>query len=124
MNSMQEAIEEGLSIALDIAKDEIDAQTPEDTRELVGNNSKSEIYVTWKEMLWTIYNTTAYAKVVEYGLSWRAFNYHKPKWEVFYRGVGARMYSKARHDPDVTKRIKSAIANKISLYNRSRNNGK
>jgi hypothetical protein len=124
MSSMNQAIEEWVNIALDIAKDEIDSQTPEDTRELVGNNSKSEIYVNSKNIWWSIYNTTPYAKIVEYGVTWIPMNYHKPKWQVMYRWVGARMYSKARHDPDVTKRIKWSIAYHINLYIKSLNNGK
>jgi hypothetical protein len=77
---------------LEVAKKSIDDKTPEDTRELVGNN---EIESAREEqggvITGAVVNTTSYAIYVEFGAfkgsdetpyeqrDGRSYNYHKPK---------------------------------------------
>lgn len=78
----------------DLAKELIDAKTPEDRRILVGNNEKKPTVREGGVVVWSVENTTPYAPYVEYGVQGKSYNYHKPKWEIFHKGVGAGMYAR------------------------------
>ena len=88
--------------ALVLIKRRIDEKTPEDTKELVGNNNIIKAEKFWSKIIWKVQNKTGYAIYVEY---WRSkiggvpkvgvsFKYNKPKGTIFSEGVGARMFSR------------------------------
>lgn len=78
----------------DLAKERIDEKTPEDTKILVGNSERKPTRRESWRAIWEVENSTPYASYVEYGVQGKEYNYHKPKDAVFYKGVGAGMYSR------------------------------
>lgn len=80
---------------LQILKKDTDKNTPEDTRRLIGNNKIEHPKRVGGKIIGRLYNETHYAYWVEIGVGLKQYNYHKPKGKVFYRGVGARMFTKA-----------------------------
>ena len=72
--------------AVQILKDNIDSKTPEDTKKLLQNNRIKYAQLIWNRIVGSVYNETDYAYFVEYWVSWRSYNYHKPKGNVFFRG--------------------------------------
>ena len=81
--------------ALIFLKEEIDKKTPEDSKELLGNNQIEAPHIEGNKLVWSVYNDTPYGVYVEYWVWWRSYNYHKPKWRVFYNWEWARMFTRA-----------------------------
>lgn len=76
------------------AKALADANTPEKSGELIKNNVVEPAKIEGGRIVARLVNSTPYALFVEYGLG-RAFKYHK-RGSVFFVGIGARMFTKAR----------------------------
>lgn len=66
----------------------INANTPEKSRKLIGNNKFSS---NRAELKFKVYNYTPYAKYVEYWVRWLSYNYHK-NGNIYYTGVWAWMF--------------------------------
>lgn len=75
----------------DIVLDKINEKTPEDTKELLWNNQRSEIIENGDKLYSRVFNDTEYAPYVEYWV-WREFKYNKPKWKIFFTWIWAWMY--------------------------------
>lgn len=75
-------------------KNSIDNKTPEDTKTLLWNNDISEATQIWNTIIWSIFNTTKYWIFVEYWVWWNKYKYNKPKWNIFYKWVWARMFTR------------------------------
>jgi hypothetical protein len=82
-----------MNISLNVLKASIDAKTPEDSKTLIWNNKIEHAKIVGDTVVWKVVNDTEYAELVELGV-WLPFNYHKPKGKVFYRGSGARMFTR------------------------------
>lgn len=89
-------------------KQQIDDRTPEDTKKLVGNNELIPVTRSWSITRGGVINRTPYAAYVEFGVYGKEYRYNKPKWFIFYKGVGARMYTRAKDDSD--KQVRDIIA--------------
>jgi len=78
----------------------VKSRTPEDTRNLVTWIWKSEQIFTWTKLLQKVYDKKwlKYTKFVEYWVWWKPFNYHKPKWSVFFVAVWAWMFRRTYFD--------------------------
>lgn len=81
--------------SLQIIKSEVDANTPEDTGNLVASNKIEEARQEWNRIVWRVVNETEYAKFVEYWVWGKTYKYNKPKWRIFHIWIGARMFTKA-----------------------------
>lgn len=86
-----------------------DSQTPEDTWNLLMNNKAKPVKKDWIKLETWLKNDTEYAPYVEYWVQGRVFNYHKPKWVVFYRWVWMWTYAKTKIH--LEKNIKKYIDN-------------
>lgn len=75
--------------------DELKRLTPEDTRNMLWSYEVEHAKIEWDIIVWTIKNKADYAIYVEYWVGWLQFNYHKPKWNVFYRWIGNRTFARA-----------------------------
>jgi hypothetical protein len=91
---LTEALKDGVNRATETLKKEIDRLTPEDTGRLLANNKTKQAVSQGDKVTGAVVNDTEYAGYVEYGVG-RKFNYHKPKGSVAYRGIGARMFTRA-----------------------------
>lgn len=89
-----EAAKAGVDAATDRLKLEIDRLTPEDTGRLLAGNRVKRATEKPGGASGAVVNNTPYAQYVEYGLG-RPFKYHKPKGVVAFRGIGARMFTRA-----------------------------
>jgi len=69
--------------------------TPEDTKTMLNAYRIEEIKDEWNRIIGTISNDTDYAIQVEYWVDWLMFNYHKPRWSVFYTWVWNRTFARA-----------------------------
>jgi hypothetical protein len=110
-NAINDSIINWINTSLSILKNAIDSHTPEDTRTLLWNNKINRASnISWT-IKWSVENNTEYAIYVEYWVRWKSFNYHKPKWSVFYSWVWARMFSKALDEKksEIINIIKSNI---------------
>lgn len=95
-------IEEAMFEALSLWKNRLEEKTPEDKRDLVKWYDIQPLEKDWDIIKGTILNNVPHWIYVEFWLSkeewiptwWKKFNYHKPKWVVFYRWVWARMVTK------------------------------
>lgn len=112
IRKIETQITEWVSKGLDILQQEIDKRTPEDTKTLLSNNKKIWPVKTLTTIGWSIENDTEYAFFVEFWVRNRVYNYHKPKWTVFYQWVGARMFTRARDDNET--RIRNIINEALS----------
>jgi len=83
-------IDEGLKIL----KDEVDRNTPEDTKTLLWNTEIFPATQFWDTITWEVSNSTDYVWFVEFWV-WKDYNYHKPKWTVFKKWTWARMFTQA-----------------------------
>ena len=96
-------VESKLLLALEYLKNEVDENTPEDTKTLLKNNKIDEIFKVWTKIIWSISNDTEYAQYVEYWVG-RNFNYNKPKGSIFYTWVWARMFTRTfENDVNIKK---------------------
>jgi hypothetical protein len=84
------AIREWLNILLA----ELKKNTPEDTKEMLKSYKVVDVQKKWDTYIWVIGNTAKHSIYVEY---WRdkVFNYHKPKWSVFYRWVWNKTFQRS-----------------------------
>lgn len=83
--------------------EKVKAQTPEDTWELQNNNKTQPITESWWIISWWLINETPYWPYVEYWVNWKSYNYYKSGWRKnwwtpFYRGIWARMFTKAQFE--------------------------
>ena len=93
-------------------KKSIDAKTPEDTFKLIKNNKVRQAKVVWKTVVWSIYNNTEYALIVEEWVRGRKYNYYKDWWRrkwwtPFWIDEWARMFERWLED------TKDYILNKL-----------
>jgi hypothetical protein len=89
-----DAAKAGVDAATARLKLEIDRLTPEDTGRLLSANRTKPATQRPNAVVGAVVNNTPYAQYVEYGLG-RSFNYHKPRGVVAFRGIGARMFTRA-----------------------------
>ena len=75
-----------------LAEQSINDKTPEDTKTLLGNNTRVPTRREWTSVIAEITNNTPYAPHVEYGIRGKKYRYNKPKWTIFYEWVGAWMF--------------------------------
>jgi len=100
--------------ALEFLKEDIDKKTPEDTKTLLKNN-KIQQATSWGWLIsWSVYNDAPYAWFVEYWVKWWWYNFHKPKWNIFYVAPaweGAAMFRRATDEKrdEVNNIIKKAV---------------
>lgn len=83
-----------ISKAIDILEKELKALTPEDTKEMLRSYVK-QLKTTDSEVIGQVWNTSKHAIFVEYGVEGKQYNYHKPKWNVFYKWVWNRTFARA-----------------------------
>ena len=81
--------------ALPILLEELKRLTPEDTREMLNSFVVNNATIEWNSVVGIIWNDADHAIYVEYWANWLAYNYHKPKWTPFYRGVWNRTFARA-----------------------------
>ena len=118
-DDIEQLITEGIDEVMEFAKTKLEEKTPEDTQTLLKWYEIQETKRTGTLITGTVLNRVPYGIYVEYGLSkeeWiptggRPFNYHKPKWVQFYRGVGARMVTKT-YDQD-QEEMSKILENKV-----------
>ena len=110
-NIIEKSLIDWVNKWLEILKNTIDSKTPEDTKTLLWNNKIKQAVPVWWVIKWSVENTTEYAIFVEYWVRWRDYNYHKPKWSVFYTWVWARMFARSLDEKrqEITSVIKSNI---------------
>ncbi len=84
------AIREWLNILLL----ELKKNTPEDTKEMLRSYKVIDVQKRGDTYVGVIGNSADHAIYVEYWQD-RIFNYHKPKWSVFYRGVWNRTFQRS-----------------------------
>jgi phage host-nuclease inhibitor protein Gam len=84
-----------VSKALPVLLEELKRLTPEDTKEMLDSFKTDQLLITTDTVTWTITNTSWHAIFVEYWVNWLTYNYHKPKWSVFYKWVGNRTFARA-----------------------------
>ena len=67
--------------------------------------------VNWNEVKWKVYNDTEYWIYVEYWVSWKAYNYNKPKWSIFFTWIWDRMFTRSFDEKkkEITKNITNAL---------------
>ena len=92
----EQKVFDAVNESLDLAKAELESRTPEDKKKLVKWYKKIKPTKTGDVISWKIENKVKYWIYVEYWVWGRKFNYHKPKWKVFYKGIWARMLTKTK----------------------------
>lgn len=107
---------------LKILKQSVNDKTPEDTLTLLGNNEIIGPIQQGSIIMWEVKNETPYATYVEYGIPGKKYNYHKPKWTVMYRWVGARMFTRTKLEKE--KEILALVKSNINKTIISLNNDK
>lgn len=109
--SVIKAVTQAVNAGVDELKNNIDSKTPEDTKTLLGNNKIKKASLSGEQITASVSNDTEYAQYVEYGIWWRKYRYNKPKGNVFYTGVGARMFTRASDESQdkITKDITTAL---------------
>jgi len=89
-----DVVNETLSGALEYAR----AISPTDTSEYINSHTKVDAQVSWEIVKGSIRNDSEHANIVEDGVLWRSYNYHK--WPprnastVIYTWVGNRTYQR------------------------------
>ena len=91
----QKALERGMRKALLVLLEELKRLTPEDTKKMLASYRVVWVRQEGDKIIGTIWNDAEYAIYVEYWVKWKAFNYHKPKWSIFYSGVGNKTFARA-----------------------------
>ena len=104
-STIRERAESAMRRSLEELKEKIDEYTPEETYNLIKNNQIREGKWSGDRLVGKVENSSNYAVYVEYGRTRlrRANNYYKGggrrRWgKPFYRGVGARMYVRAKDE--------------------------
>jgi hypothetical protein len=72
----------------------VKSRTPEREKVLLKAINKTEQIFTWTKILQQVKDTEEldYTAPVEYWVLWRIYNYHKPRWSVFWVWVWAAMF--------------------------------
>jgi len=73
---------------------ELKDNTPEDTRKML-NSYRVKKETTLEGVVSTISNDAEHAIAVEYWVSWKSYNYHKPKGTTFYKWEGNRTFARS-----------------------------
>ena len=110
-NQMNSKIAKAINKSLDILVKSIDEKTPEDTLTLLWNNDVKKAHLDWNYIKWSVFNDTKYWLFVEYWVHSSSYNYHKPKWTIFYRWIWARMFTRWYDEvkQEIINNIKNAI---------------
>ena len=108
---MNSKIANAINKSLGVLKKSIDNKTPEDTKTLLWNNDINSAHLDWDMIKWSVYNETPYGIYVEYWVQARVFKYNKPKWNIFYKWIWARMFT--RWFDETKKEIISNIKNAL-----------
>lgn len=103
--------------ATDLLLNEVQKQTPEDTWNLQSNNKKINVSNSNWIISWWVINETPYALFVEYWVQSKQYNYYKDWgrkkwWSPFYRGIGARMFTKAQFENQ--RKVRDIILSQIN----------
>lgn len=118
------AIVDGVNESLDMMKTSVDEKTPEDEKELLSKNKITPAQINGTVVIWIVSNDADHSIYVEFGRNklWKTNKYHKPKWSVFYTGIGARMYARTKLEKENEAKaiIQKHIAKKIAQFNRKR----
>lgn len=93
-----------------ILQQDINSKTPEDTKTLLQGNKVVSATNQWWVIVGQVRNDTEYAAFVEFWVMGKRYQYRKPKWNIFYIWVGARMFTRAAND------TQNAIRNTIARY--------
>lgn len=92
-------IESKLFLALrecwNILLEELKRNTPEDTREMLNSYKVIDVQRKWDLFILTIWNKADHSIYVEFWVSWKVYNYHKPKWSIFYTGKGNETFQRS-----------------------------
>jgi hypothetical protein len=80
---------------LNLLLKELKKNTPEDTKEMVNSYKILDVVKRWNYYIWTIWNTADHSIYVEFGVDWRIYDYHKPKWSTFYTWVWNRTFQRS-----------------------------
>lgn len=107
-------VKEGIRKALPVLLEELKRLTPEDTKEMLNSYEVKEPIVRNWEVVWSIENHAEHAIYVEFWVAWVRFWYHKPKWSLFYVGVGNRTFTRAVDNK--RSEIIQIITNEISKW--------
>jgi hypothetical protein len=92
-NAINNSLKQWINEALWVLKVSIDQKTPEDTKTLLWNNEIEKASQSGNVISGKVSNDTKYWIYVEYGVS-KPYNYHKPKWSIFYTWTWARMFTR------------------------------
>lgn len=92
---METRVKIGINKWLLVLLDELKRLTPEDTKNMLESYVVKTAEVDWNQIVWEISNTAWYAIYVEYGIWWLQFNYHKPKWNIFFHWIWNRTFARA-----------------------------
>lgn len=92
-NKINEILESRVNECLEIVKQEIDKNTPENTKKLLWKNKIEKAKLVWNEIIWKVVNITKYVLYVEKWV-WKVFRYNKPKWTIFYKWDWVHMFAK------------------------------
>ena len=79
----------------------VKSRTPEDKWKLEKSIWKTEQTFTWRFILQQVKSldpSVDYVPPVEYWVMWKVYNYHKPKWSVFFSWIWAWMFRKTWFD--------------------------
>lgn len=86
-------LQKAMPKAVKILEDELKRLTPEDTKEML-SSYVSETKTTDNAIVWEVWNTAEHAIFVEYWVEGQKYNYHKPKWSIFYQWVWNRTFAR------------------------------
>lgn len=83
--------------SLPILLEELKRLTPENEWEMLNSYVVEEPKINWLRVIWSITNTAAHSIYVEFwrNIKWLENEYHKPKWNVFYKWIGNRTFARA-----------------------------
>jgi len=91
---LNDKLKNAINDSLEVLKKSIDDKTPEDTKKLLWQTRTEQAKISWEYIIWKVINdNTEYWVYVEYWVN-RDFNYHKPKWSIFYTWTWSRMVTR------------------------------
>lgn len=108
--AFKKALQLAMPKAVEILETELKRLTPEDTKTML-DSYVNTIKTTDEAIIWEVWNTAEHAIFVEYWVEWQKYNYHKPKWSVFYQWVWNRTF--ARWVDNTKKKILKTINNEL-----------
>ena len=110
----EKRLKEGIDESTQLLKEEIDRNTPEDTKTLIWNNEIVPAKQVWDTIVGSVKNETEYWVYVEFWIWGKSFNYNKPKWTIFKTWVWARMFTKGADNS--TQEIKKIIRKNLQKW--------